>query len=141
MTDVKIKISTAIDIGMEAVNDQIAVVAGNHQEGSATDDEANVDDDQVVTISEVIGELEASFDDGETIEDKANGALMDIPRTEAIHIMDQLEQGSRRFASLLKNFMADKPCSYVITGGDMKGILSEFRTASSRDEGKAYPFK
>ena len=111
----------------------MALVATIHQGDTvydSDDDNEQVDDEQVVTISEVIGELEASFDDGETIEDKATGALMDIPRTEAIHIIDQLEEGSRKFASLLKNFMADKQCDYVITGDDMMGILAEFRAPS-----------
>jgi hypothetical protein len=84
-------------------------------------------EDDVIHISEVIGELEKAFDDGETIEDKASGALSELPRTVAIRLVEEIDRGKRIFVSTLKEFMVGKPTDYVVTGGDMRAILKEIQ--------------
>jgi len=85
--------------------------------------------DEVITISDIINEMEKPFDDGQTIEYKATDALSDLPRTVAIEVIAQLDHGSKLFVRILKGFMVNKPAVYVITGDDMHGIIAEFKKA------------
>ena len=85
--------------------------------------------DEVLTISDIIEEMENPFDDGQTIEYKATEALSDLPRTVAIEVIAQLDHGSKLFVRILKGFMVNKPFGYVITGDDMHDLIAEFRRA------------
>jgi len=89
--------------------------------------------DTILRLSDITSELEVPFDDGETIEEKAANALDHVPRSQCIRILEHIDYGKRAFSTAFGDFMRDKPDNYVVTGNDMKSILSDlFRATKKR---------
>ena len=85
------------------------------------------EEEETVTIGEVIGAIEEKFDDGESIETKAMNALAQLPRTSSIAVIERVNAAAQVFSEILKGFVESKPDGYVVTGDDMNLIISEFQ--------------